>query len=74
METGKRFMTIQECADYLNIGISSTRKYMKEIGAEKRIGKRCLYDRNVIDRYFDNEDRIGQATEAEHAETVTAEQ
>ena len=76
METENRFMTLNECAKYLKVGISSTRKYMKEIGAEKRIGKRVVYDRKVIDKYFDNENGIGQAEpdRIEQPETVTVEQ
>lgn len=58
METAKRFMGIKECAAYLGLGISSTRKYMQEIGAVKKVGKRCLYDRKMIDNYFDHADKV----------------
>lgn len=60
----KRFMTMRECADYLGIGISTTRRYMQEIGAVKRIGKRCLYDRKVIDAFFESSDSL-QVTKKE---------
>lgn len=49
----KRMLSIEECSDYVGLGKSGTRKLMKEIGAEYKIGSRCLFDKKKIDAYFD---------------------
>lgn len=51
----KRFYSIPEAADYLGLGISSTRAWCKQIGAERRFGGRTLYDIRVIDAALNGE-------------------
>lgn len=50
----KRMLSINECCDYVGLGKNSTRQLMKDIGAECRVGSRCLYDKHAIDTYFDS--------------------
>ena len=50
----KRMLSIKECQDYCGLGRNSARNLMHQIGAEIRIGSRCLYDKKVIDTYFDS--------------------
>ena len=52
--TEKKLISIDELRDYLSIGRSNALKIGKESGALRKIGKRALYDREVIDRYIDN--------------------
>lgn len=39
---------------YTGLGRNSVRKLGEEIGAIKKYGRRILYDRKVIDEFFDN--------------------
>lgn len=50
----KRFLKELEGTQYTGLGRSKFREFAKEIGAVKKVGKRCVYDRKVIDAYFDN--------------------
>ena len=61
----KRFLTITEAADYLTLGKSKANSFCEAIGAKKKIGKRCVYDRSVIDAYFDGEDCMRIPVESE---------
>ena len=54
----KDYLTVNEAAEYLGIGLSSARKYLKLIGAERRIGKSCRYDRRAIKAYLDEKGSI----------------
>lgn len=50
----KRLLSIGEFCEYAGgIGENTARKYIKEIGAEVRIGGRCLVDRVKFDRWCD---------------------
>jgi len=51
----KRLLDANELCSYLNIGRDRGTKYAKSIGAERRIGRRCLYDRAVIDKHLDEQ-------------------
>jgi hypothetical protein len=51
----KRLLDVSELCLYLAIGRNNAMILAKEIGAERRIGKRCLYDRKVIDQHFDKQ-------------------
>ena len=48
-----RLMNTKEVCSYLNLGLNRGVEFAKSIGAERKIGRRCLYDKAVIDRYFD---------------------
>ena len=48
-----RLMSVDEFAAYMGIGRNNALKVGAEIGAEIRIGKRRLYDKNVVDAWID---------------------
>ena len=50
----KRLLNIKEVCTYTGIGQTQARKYMEEIGAVKRFGRRVLFDKNVIDQAISN--------------------
>ncbi len=45
----KRLLSINEATVYLGIGRSTALSYLEEIGAKRKIGRRTLYDKQVID-------------------------
>ena len=45
----KRLLSINEATVYLGIGRSSALSYLDKIGAKRKIGRRTLYDKQVID-------------------------
>lgn len=50
----KRLLSIEEFCEYAGgIGTCTARKHAKQIGAEVRIGGRCLVDREKFDRWCD---------------------
>lgn len=51
----KRLMDANEVCMYLSLGRNRGIEFAKSIGAERKIGRRCLYDKAVIDRYFDKQ-------------------
>ena len=59
----RRYVSLREWADYAGIGTTSAKKAAVRIGAEKRIGSRCVYDLKALDDYFANSDSIGLAAE-----------
>lgn len=52
-----RLMNAKEVCAYLNLGRNRGVEFAKSIGAERKIGRRCLYDKVVIDQYFDRQAR-----------------
>lgn len=50
----KRLLSIAEASVYLGIGRNSALKYLDDIGAKRKIGRRVLYDKNTIDEYLSN--------------------
>lgn len=50
----RRLLDVPEVCTYLNLGRNKGVEFAKSIGAEVKIGRRCLYDKVIIDRYFDN--------------------
>lgn len=55
MLSEKRLLDVNEVCIYLSLGRNRGVEFAKSIGAEKKIGRRCLYDKVVIDRYFDKQ-------------------
>lgn len=55
MLSEKRLLDVNEVCMYLSLGRNRGVEFAKSIGAEKKIGRRCLYDKVVIDRYFDKQ-------------------
>ncbi len=47
-----RLIDTDELRIYLNIGRNNAMKFGEEIGAKVRIGRRVLWDRQVIDKYI----------------------
>jgi hypothetical protein len=45
----KRLLSITEATVYLGVGRSTALSYLEEIGAKRKIGRRTLYDKQVID-------------------------
>lgn len=46
----KRMFNVSEAGSYLGLGRTKTMEFCNEIGATVHIGRRVLYDREVIDR------------------------
>lgn len=49
-----RMLNIKSAAPYMGLGPTCARALLKQIGAEKHIGRRVVYDKQVIDAYLDN--------------------
>ena len=49
-----RLMDTDELRVYLNLGRNNAMKLGEEIGARRKIGKRVLWDRVVVDKYLDS--------------------
>lgn len=50
----KRLLNIKEVCTYINVGQTQARRYMEEIGATRRFGRRVLFDKKVIDSAISN--------------------
>lgn len=51
----KRLLDATEVCVYLSLGRNRGVEFARSIGAERKIGRRCLYDKVAIDRYFDKQ-------------------
>ncbi|MCI6093250.1 polyprenyl synthetase solanesyl diphosphate synthase [bacterium] len=51
----KRLLDANEVCMYLSLGRNRGVEFARSIGAERKIGRRSLYDKVVIDRYFDRQ-------------------
>ena len=51
----KRLLDANEVCMYLSLGLNRGVEFARSIGAERKIGRRSLYDKVVIDRYFDRQ-------------------
>lgn len=51
----KRLLDVNEVCMYLNLGRCRGVEFAKSIGAERKIGRRSLFDKKVIDEYFDEQ-------------------
>ena len=49
----KRLLDAAELCVYIGLGKNRGIEFAKSIGAERKIGRRCLYDKVVIDRELD---------------------
>lgn len=49
----KRLLDVSETCAYLNLGKSKGVEFAKSVGAERKIGRRCLYDKKVLDAALD---------------------
>ena len=50
----KRLLNRKEVCSYIGVGQTQARRYMEEIGATRRFGRRVLFDKNVIDNAISN--------------------
>lgn len=48
-----RMMDLNTLTVYLSLGRNKAAEFGKECGAEKHIGRRCLYDKRIIDEAID---------------------
>lgn len=60
--TEKRLLNIEEFCFYSGMQRKLANKFAKEIGIGKRIGRRMLYDRELFDRWCDNNREAMQAS------------
>ena len=51
----KLLLDANEMCMYLSLGRNRGVEFARSIGAERKIGRRSLYDKAVIDRYFDKQ-------------------
>lgn len=49
----KRLFTMKELMEYTGLGESKAREWAREIGAARKIGRRTVYDRTIIDKSID---------------------
>ena len=54
---GKRLMSIAEATVYLGLGRNSAIKFLEQIGAKRKIGRRVLYDKVTIDEHLSTKER-----------------
>lgn len=52
--TEKRLLPLKEFCIYSSLGQHAARKFAADIGIERRIGRRVLYDRAAFDRWCDS--------------------
>jgi len=50
----KRLLNISEVCSYIGVGQTQARRYMEEIRATRRFGRRVLFDKKVIDDAISN--------------------
>lgn len=46
-------LNVEQAAAYIGLGKNNTKKLCDEIGATIKIGRRVLFSKPVIDRYFE---------------------
>lgn len=51
----KRLLDTDDVCVYLSVGRNVARDFAKKIGAQVKIGRRVLYDKAIIDHYFDKQ-------------------
>ena len=49
-----RMLSANEVCTYLGLGMNRGVEFAKAAGAERKIGRRCLYDKKIIDHVLDN--------------------
>lgn len=48
-----RMMNAEQLCCYVGLGRNNAVAFARTAGAEKRIGKRCIYDKRIIDKALD---------------------
>lgn len=52
-----RLLSATTGAGYTGLGLATFRAWAKQIGAERRIASRVLYDKKAIDKALDNKEK-----------------
>ena len=50
----KRMFDVTELAEYIGMGVTRASQFGKKCGAAKRVGRRVLYDRKIVDAALDS--------------------
>lgn len=50
---GKRLFTMKELMEYTGLGETKAREWARGIDCERKIGRRTVYDRAIIDKAID---------------------
>ena len=53
-----RMLNCDQLRIYTNLGRNKAMEFAKQIGAVQKVGRRTLYDKKVIDEYFDHKSDI----------------
>ncbi len=48
-QIAKRLLSVEDACGYIGLGKSAAKLYLDKIGAKRKIGRRVLYDKTVID-------------------------
>ena len=48
-----RLISTRQLCQYTNMGRTRAVEFARSIGAEKRFGRRCLYDLRILDKAID---------------------
>ena len=48
-----RLLDVPALCAYMGLGRNTAMNFAKAAGAEKKFGRRCLYDRKIIDKAID---------------------
>lgn len=56
--TEARLLSIPDLCTFLSMGKVRAVEFAKECGAERKIGRRCLYDRAVIEAVLDDQEEF----------------
>lgn len=60
----KRLMNIEELCEYVGMGKSYTFKWEKAQGLARKIGRRTLYDKVLVDKLIDDLNKEGENNHA----------
>lgn len=55
-ERQSRMLDVNDLCAYINMGKTKASEFGERCGAKRRIGKRVLYDKRIIDRALDELD------------------
>lgn len=60
----KRMMNIEELCEYIGMGKTYTSKWAKKHGLARKIGRRTLYDKVLVDELIDGMNKEGEGNHA----------
>lgn len=60
----KRMINIEELCEYIGMGKTYTSKWAKEHGLARKIGRRTLYDKVLVDELIDGMNKEGEGNHA----------